>query len=44
MTMQLLVLALSVFATLLALEIKDWGCAVFGGVAIVVQIAALRGM
>ncbi len=41
MTMAILLLVATVFGTLLALEAHDWVCATLGGLAIVLQLAAL---
>ena len=41
MTMAILVLVATVFGTLLALEVREWACATLGGLAIVLQLAAL---
>lgn len=41
MTMAILVLVATVFGTLLALDAKEWVCATLGGLAIVLQLAAL---
>lgn len=41
MTMAILVLVLTVFGALLALEVREWVCATLCGLAIVLQLAAL---
>ncbi len=41
MTMAILVLVLTGFGTLLALEVREWVCATLCGLAIVLQLAAL---